>query len=366
MSSPGFDLKELNVVGETFNAFGGPNIAVFDSPFTGREAAEALFRREPYCQVLLGVAGAVLFAPGVNPDNIARAFTFDGSFIPGVSNQSGGTDMFGIEWEYVPVAGGSMVRPGVPLLEDANDWPEKVVWPDIESWDWAGAKALNEGYLSTTDSNYCWFLNGYFERLISFMEFEGAIIALVDDEQKDAVKAFFEKLTDLYIGIFDKYLEYFPQIDIFYFHDDWGSQKNTFFSPEVAEEMIVPYMKRLTDHVHGCGMSCELHSCGQNILQVPNMIAAGWDAWTPQAMNDTDKIYELYGDRILIGVMPELFDTKTTSEEEQRARARAYADQYCNPDKPSFLNMYASGEVGILTPTFWEELYKQSRLNYTP
>jgi hypothetical protein len=361
---PEFNTRELKIVGETINVFGGPNLAIFDSPFTGREAAEAVFRRSPYSQPLLGVSGATIFSPGINPDNIARAFTFDASFIPGVSNQTGGTDMFGIEWEYVPVAGGSMVRPGVPLLEDADEWPEKVVWPDIDSWDWEGAKALNAGYLSTTNSNYCWFLNGYFERLISFMEFEGAIIALVDEEQKDAVKAFFEKLTDLYIRIFDKYLLYFPEIDVIYFHDDWGSQKNTFFAPAVAEEMIVPYMKKLTDYIHSRGKRCELHSCGQNLLQVPNIIAAGWDAWTPQAMNDTEKIYELYGDKILIGVMPEPYDVAATSEADQRARARDYADRYCNPDKPSFLNMYAGAGSDILTPAFWEELYKQSRLHY--
>jgi hypothetical protein len=29
--------------------------------------------------------------------------------------------MFGIEWEYVPQVGGSMVRPGKPFVEDANE-----------------------------------------------------------------------------------------------------------------------------------------------------------------------------------------------------------------------------------------------------
>ena len=44
--------------------------------------------------------------------------------------------MFGVDWEYIPVAGGSMIRPGKPLLKDANEWYEKVKFPDIESWDW--------------------------------------------------------------------------------------------------------------------------------------------------------------------------------------------------------------------------------------
>ena len=92
------------------------------------------------------------------------------------------------------------------------------------------------------------------------------------------------------------------------------------------------------------------------------MIAAGWDAWSGQEMNDTQKIYELYGDKILVGVMPDMFDIETTSEDEQRARAREYADRFCRPDKPSFFNFLGSK---LMTPAFREELYKQSRINYS-
>lgn len=89
------------------------------------------------------------------------------------------------------------------------------------------------------------------------------------------------------------------------------------------------------------------------------MIKAGWDSWSGQPMNDTAKAYELYGDKILIGVYPEEL-SPTASEEEQRAAARAYADKFCKPDKPSILN------GGFNLPTaFREELYKQSRINYS-
>ena len=84
-----------------------------------------------------------------------------------------------------------------------------------------------------------WFLNGWFERLISFMDFDNAVVALIDEDQKDAVKELFDRLSDLYIKIIDKYLEYFPGIDGFCIHDDWGAQKDTFFSPDTAMEMIV-------------------------------------------------------------------------------------------------------------------------------
>lgn len=356
MSVPKFVLNELKIKDEVPGLFGGPNIPLYSFPITMKEAYVTVYKKNPVWQIT-GLERNT-FTPKVNPDNVARAFVFDGTN----TIQSGGTDMFGIEWEFIPQVGGSMVRPGKPLLEDANEWYEKLVWPDIECWDWEGCAKANIQYLNTDKLNACIFLNGWYERLISFMDFENAIVAMIDEEQKNAVKELFDKLTELYINILDKYLTYFPQIDLFIIHDDWGAQKETFFSPETALEMIVPYMKKVTDFLHSKGKLCELHSCGQLMKQVPNIIAAGWDSWNPQNMNDTQKIYDLYGDKLRVAVIPDSFDPITATEEEQREAARNYAKKYCNPKKPSLFNFYASH---MLTPVFREELYKQSRICYS-
>ena len=358
MAIPAFDPKELTVTGEMPNRFGGAPFPVYDFPVSPKEAVSAMAKRKPIWQITN--IERVFFAPRLNPDNIARASVFDGS---GMSpNDGGGKDMFGIEWEYIAQVGGSMVRPGKPLLSDANEWYDKIVWPDISKWDWEGCAKESKEYLSSDKYNHCWFLNGWYERLIAFMDFEGAIVAMIDEDQADAVKDLFNKLSDLYIKILDKYLHWFPEIDGFCIHDDWGSQRETFFSPDTAREMIVPHMKRVTDFLHSKGKFCELHSCGQLFKQVPNMILAGWDSWSGQAMNDTQKIYELYGDKILIGVNPDAFPTETASEEEQRAAAKDYAEKFCNPGKPSYISHYGSS---VLTNTFREELYKQSRIKYS-
>lgn len=354
MTIPAFGPKELEVVGEVPSIFGTTS-PVYNFPVSMKEGRRAALAGKAVWQITS--VEMKNFAPKCNPDDVARASVFDGTnTLP-----SSGTDMFGIEWEYIPKAGGSMVRPGKPFIDDANEIEEKVVWPDIEAWDWEGCAEANVDYLSSDSYIRCWFFNGWYERLISFMDFEGAILSLIDEDQMDAVKAFFDRLSDLYIQILDKYLIYFPQIDGFYIHDDWGSQKETFFSPATAEEMIVPYMRRVTEFIHSKGRFCELHSCGQNFKQVPNMIAAGWDSWGPQTMNDTHKIYELYGDKLLVAVIPEPFDPEKTSEEQQRAAAREYANQFCKPEKPSIFNVNGTP---YLTKTFREELYKQSRINY--
>ncbi len=358
MAVPAFDPKELEVTGQTHTIHGPAPL--YNYPVTMGEAFIAAVRdRNPIWEIS-GIESQI-FTPRLIPDNVARALVFESKPFDALKD-GGGKDMFGIDWEYIPVAGGSMVRPGKPFMEDMNEWEEKIVWPDVDSWDWEGSAEENKEYVSTGKNIQVWFQTGWFERIISFMEFEGAIMALFDEDQQDAIHAFFDKLSDLYINIIDHFVKYFPQVTSFYMHDDWGSQKETFFSPALVEEMIVPHMKKVTDHIHKIGRCAELHSCGQIMKQVPNMIKAGWDTWSGQVMNDTQAIYEQYGDKIVIGVIPEQFDPETTSEEEQRRLAREFVEKFCDPKKPSVVNLYGTA---CFTDAYREELYKQSRIRYS-
>ncbi|NTW70916.1 MAG: methyltransferase [Eubacteriaceae bacterium] len=354
-----FDPKELNIVSETPDMFGNM-LPLYDFPIRKRDNYLRMMQKSPVWQCLGYEAS--LFCPSVIPDNIARAFVIEANMMP----PQNGVDMFGIDWEYVPSAGGSMVRPGNHILKDANDWEKLIKFPDIDSWNWEeSAKANNGKFLSENTFNLAWQINGWwFERLISFMGFEGAAEALVDEDQQDAVKALFEATTDLGCRIVDKFIEHYDNIDGFTVHDDWGSQRSPFFSLNTAQEMIVPYMKKLTDHIHSKGLYADLHSCGHIEARTQCFVDAGWDSWTPQPMNDTMKIFEEYGDKICIGITPELFDPAATSEDEQRAHARKLAEKICIPGKSSFMGVYAL-LANILTNPYREELYKQSRIGFS-
>lgn len=358
-----FSEDELNVVGEVPETMFMAGLDVYDYPIPEHDAQCAALRGKPKWQ-MLGHESQI-FTPRIMPDNVARAFVFENKpFDP--ETQGGGRDMFGVKWVYVPTAQGSMEDPDEShMLEDIFDWRDVIKFPDVDSWDWEGSAAENNGtYLTDKKFNQVWIQTGWFERLISFMGFENAAICMVMEDEMEEAKELYDALSDLYIDIIDHYVKYFDHIDGFYIHDDWGSSQNAFFSPDACEELIVPAMRRVTDHIHELGLTAELHSCGNNIKQVPNMIKAGWDAWIPQCdVNDTEKIYAEYGDQIVLGMEPEMFDPETTTEEEQRAYARAYAAKYCNPEKPTLFNyMYGFGK--LLTPAFREELYIESRKRY--
>jgi len=367
LAVPKFDEEELEIL-ELIPGFMGSAIPRFKYPVSQKEATLALYAKKPIWQMYGNETG--FFSPGLLPDNVARGMVTDceiNPFSPDIDEKykfgvfGGGYDMFGVYWEMVPGIG-AMVRPGKPMLSDANEWYKKIKFPDVDSWDWERCREVNKGFFSPDKAYVTGIMTGWFERLISFMDFEGAIMALVDEDQQTAVHELFSKLSDLYIKIVSKFIEYFPEIDIYNFHDDWGGQKETFFSPAVAREMIVPYMRLVTDYIHGMGKITDLHSCGNIAKQVPNMIEAGWDSWSPQPMNDTKKIYEEYGDKIIITVHPDEFDPETTTEEEQRGRAARFAERFCNKNKPCT----HGGVMGnMLTVAYQKEMYRLSRIRFS-
>lgn len=354
-----FDEKELIVAYEMSNPRrpDAPKTPVFSYPCSGKEAVLALYRGEPEWALMGGETG--FFAPSVIPDDVARGFIVEAQPMP--KEKFGGKDMFGIEWEYVDAVGGSMVRPGKPFMEDANDWEKLIKFPDINEWDWEGSAEMNKEFLNNGKANFLWFLNGcWYERLVSFMDFEGAAMALIDEDQQDAVKALFSKVTDLYCDIVDKCCEvYGDGIAGFTVHDDWGSQRAPFFSPAIGREMIVPYMKRLTDHIKSKGKIAELHSCGHLEAQLANFVEAGWQSWSPMNMNDTQKMYEEFGDKILISVRPDGFP-EGASEEEQEKAGEEFIKKFFQPGK--YCNISAMYYADIMTPAFRRGMYRASRL----
>jgi len=352
-----FDEREISEAIE-IPSFFGPPMKQYKYPVTPKEGYKALYSRQPVWQIS-GMSELQMFSPEVVPDNIARGFVFDGSMHPPAQDHEINPDMFGIEWEYIQQVGGSMVRPGKPALADANDWKKVIKFPDIETERWEGAAKKNEQFLKTDKFVQMWFLTGWFERLISWMDFEAAAFALADEDQEDAVKEIFDALSDLYIKILDKCLTYFPQIDGFCIHDDWGGQKSCFFSPAIGEALIVPAMKKVTDFLHSRGKWCDLHSCGQEEKQIPNFIKAGWDSWSGQPMNDTQKEYALYGDKLIIGVIPDPLPPDATPED-AKAAAKAFADKFVSKDKPCLISYNSMGS----SPAFGEELYRLSRIKF--
>ena len=193
MSKVLFDPAEVENAETTTGLFGRPS-RIYKTPVTPKENFRMVYERKvPHWLPISG--DSLMMTPRIDADNVARAFCFEANPLS-QEEMVGGTDKFGIEWVYVPVASGSMVVPGSPALTDANDW-KKIKFPDVDSWDWEGTKASNAEYTNTNKFLQVTILTGFFERLISFMDFEQAALALIDEDQQDAVHELFDALADL-------------------------------------------------------------------------------------------------------------------------------------------------------------------------
>ena len=324
MESVKFDPRELEIkkyLREGNPVF--PPIPVFNSPISRRENFLRLIRGEHLLWMPTSDDMSYFF-PTCVPDSWARGMV--SSPVPPDRSRFGGKDMFGIEWEYVPQVRGSMVRPGAPFVKDLERWEDDMQFPDIETWDWEGCAESTEALRSDGRVVKVSLFTGFFERLISMVEMTDALLAMIDEDMQPAIHRLFDRLADLYAGIFEKYAKYFHP-DGVWFHDDWGSQQAPFFHAETLEEMILPYLKRVADAAHENGMFLELHSCGHIDSLVPVMIEAGVDMWQGQPMNDKRKVVHTYGDRIIVDTfLPQI--PKDAPEETVREVLQQYLDEF--------------------------------------
>ena len=308
------------------SATGFPGSRIFNTPIFPKENYLALFKREMPLWIPTS-SDRRGFAPRIDPDNIARVQVFEAQPLQ-PEEKVGGKDKHGVEWVYITVAGGSMVKPGNPLLEDANDWEKKVHFPDLSTWDWEGSIAANKPELDKERRAItATILTGFFERLISLMDFENAAIAMIDESQKDAVKALFDHLADLYIDIVKRYKKAFNPM-VFCVHDDWGSQKSPFFSLDTIREMLIPPISRVVQAVHDAGMFYDMHSCGKNEIIVPAYIEIGADYWSGQSINDRAMLHDKYGDKLIIGLDPDIPFKLMVSDQEAVASAKRFVQRF--------------------------------------
>jgi len=335
------ELKPIDIIP---GFMGRPGVPILNTPVTARENFAALYwDKHPW------------WIPTPGDSTMIISPLYDS--LLGRGGPEGTTDAFGIEWEYIPAAGGSIVRPGEPFISDANEIKDKIKFPDLDTWDWEAEVERNklDHRLSTIFS----LVNGFwFERLISFMDFAPAAMALLDEDQEDALLNFFEESTAFACKVVDKFCEYFPGLDGINIHDDWGAQKAPFFSNDIAYKFFVPNMKTLTDHIHSKGKYVTLHSCGHVEDRVQCFIDGGFDAWDPQIMNDTYRLFDEVGDKICISIVPQGFNAAAATEEEQREFGKAFAKRFSVPGKPCTIGYYGAD---ALTTIVQETIYEESR-----
>jgi hypothetical protein len=207
-------------------------------------------------------------------------------------------DPYGNSWSWQAAAQGAMLTPGTRVLDDICDWERDIKWPDLDEWTFRenADRFMNEIY-SPDKAMHVNIFQGLTEMLVAFMGGYGeGMIAMIDEPE--AVSALFDRFADHMIAFFDLMKSLYP-LDYVTYHDDWGTERDTFFSPQMFEELVYKPTKRITDHVKNAGVFFELHSCGKIERFMPYICDLGVDFLQIQRRAvDIPKMKEIYGDRV--------------------------------------------------------------------
>ena len=236
--------------------------------------------------------------------------------------------------------------PGVFPIQDA----EHVVIKDICDW----KQYVNAPTVRYTDEEWEPFIKlaeevdrkeyfathfaapGIFEQCHNLLNMQDCLMAFY--EEPEAMQELIDYLVDWemdYAEVVCKYLK--P--DAVLHHDDWGSQKSTFMSPQMFEEFLLPGYKKIYGYYKSHGVELIVHhsdSYAQTL--VPDMIDMGIDIWQgTMSTNDIPAIIKEFGGKITLmgGIDSALIDRPGWDQDLARSvvenACRSYGTQFYIP-----------------------------------
>ncbi len=118
--------------------------------------------------------------------------------------------------------------------------------------------------------------------------------------------------------------------DVIISHDDWGSKKSLFISPEAWREFIKPQYVRMYDYMKSHGVIILHHADSFCEPLVPDMIDLGIDVWQGVLnTNDIVRLQKKYGrDICFMGGIDSVIDRPDSAEEEIRTEVRKVCETY--------------------------------------
>ena len=285
--------------------FGGIEVTYpkFDYPIAPKENfRRAALRQNPVWVPNPGMEAQVI-SPNdmIKPTEKSKGLSVSMDFTTPHTADYTFTDWFNTNWTYVHSAGGPMLTPGFKLCEDIADWEKFVKFPNFSDWEWDSYRDDFMKNRYDPDKTLAVDIGlGCSERLVSILGgYTETMLAFA--EEPDACKSFFEAFIDHLIEKFDKLMEYYP-IDHLTYHDDWSNERDTFFSAEMLEYMLMAPTKRFVDHVKSRDVIFEFHICGNMTRFSPYFVELGVDLLQIQRRAvDFIKLKKEYGTKLGFG-----------------------------------------------------------------
>ena len=170
---------------------------------------------------------------------------------------------------------------------------DRIQWDQIKR---SYEKARAEGHWVIA---YFWF--GFDVTHSHMMGTENVLISMMEEPEllKDVFDTYLNRCETLFGRIWDAGYHF----DEVHWPDDMGYKGTTFFSPQMYRDLLQPYHKRAVDWAHERGIYARLHSCGNIMTLLPDIVDTGVDALNPlevKAGMDAARIKAEYGDKLVL------------------------------------------------------------------
>ena len=247
--------------------------------------------------------------------------------------------------------------------------PDKIVVKDIESWRdyvkapslkfpqelWNVARGMFDAVDGTRAYKAAFIAPGLFEQCHHLCSMEEALMnyLIYPDEVHDLIKYLTDWELELAEGICSNL-----HPDAIFHHDDWGSEKNSFLSPDVFAEFFLEPYKQIYGYYHDHGVELVIHHSDSYCANlIPTMIEMGIDVWQGcMKSNNVPELIAKYGGKITF--MGEIdnkqvdFDGWTPADCEKAARE---AIERCGTKY--FIPCITQGGPGSLYPGTYKALW---------
>ncbi|MDO4623516.1 MAG: uroporphyrinogen decarboxylase family protein [Eubacteriales bacterium] len=185
------------------------------------------------------------------------------------------------------------------VLKDFENWKDYVKAPSLKFTDeeWAMFKEQYDAVDGSQAFKASFIAPGIFERMHHCAGIENALMAFY--EYPDEVEEFIKYILDWEMELAEGICTHLKPEALFH-HDDFGSMKSTFISPDMFGEYFGDAYHTLYGyyHDHGCKYVFH-HSDSYGATLVPTLIDIGIDVWQGcMSSNNLPELVKKYGDKI--------------------------------------------------------------------
>lgn len=210
-------------------------------------------------------------------------------------------------------------------VKTRKEWAEakERMTPSRDRVDWAHLEKNYPIWRERGD----WILGGlWFGFDVTHSHFIGTerfLMAMMTDP--DWAVEVFNHYLDMGLAHLQMALDAGYAFDAIHWPDDLGYRNGTFFSVDTYRELLKPVHTRAVEWAHARGIKAHLHSCGNVMSFIPDLLETGIDTLNPlevKAGMDAVGLKKSVGDRLVLhgGINAVLWDDLDAIEAEMRAK----------------------------------------------